>query len=284
MLVEPGQQAAAAVTPLVMGIVNVTPDSFSDGGDLGSVSAAVDRALALIDEGADWIDVGGESTRPGAAPVEPAEELRRVVPVVRGIVTARRAAVVSVDTRRESVARAAIEAGARIVNDVTGLDDPGMRKLCAEAGVTCVVMHMRGQPATMQQQTQYEDLVGEVRAYLAEQAAAALASGVRRDRIVVDPGVGFGKARGDNPSLIAATPRFAELGYPVLIGASRKSFVGALTGREVPRDRVAGSVGAALAAAAKGAKVLRVHDVAATRDALAVFMPCMAPSSGGRPA
>lgn len=271
---EPGQQAATTPVPLVMGVVNLTPDSFSDGGDHPTVATAVAHALELLNHGADWLDLGGESTRPGADPVPEDEEIRRVVPVVRALLATRPDAVVSVDTRRVEVARQAIDAGARIVNDVTGLEDPQMRQLCAATGVTCVVMHKRGSPATMQQDTTYRDLVGDVRDYLVTQTELARAAGVRQDRLIVDPGIGFGKALADNPRLIRATPIFAKIGYPVLVGASRKRFVGALTGRSDPKARRDGSVGAALAAAVGGARVLRVHDVRATRDALSVFVPC----------
>lgn len=284
-VVEPGQQAASATVPLLMAVMNVTPDSFSDGGDIGTPQDAARRAEVLLDAGADWLDIGGESTRPGAAPVPVDDEVARVVPVVRHILRAHPNAVVSVDTRRPEVASKAIDAGARVINDVSGLEDPRMRATCAAGEVTCVVMHKRGQPATMQRDTDYGDLVVEVRDYLGRQVSLARADGIRSDRIIVDPGLGFGKAMHDNPSLIRATPVFAELGFPVLIGASRKRFVGQLTGRSEPKERVNGSVGAALAAAALGARVLRVHDVAATREALAVFMPCLGATGevGGHP-
>jgi len=258
--------------PLVMGVVNVTPDSFSDGGLYGSVDQAVRHGLRLLDDGADWLDVGGESTRPGAEAVGVDEELSRVVPVIEGLVRARAAVRVSVDTSKSEVARAALRVGARMVNDVTALSDPGMGPLCADSGCDVVLMHMRGRPESMQDHTGYDDVVAEVIAYLAARVEAALAAGINRDRIVLDPGVGFGKALGDNPALIRATPRLAELGCRVLIGASRKAFIGELTRVEAAAERVHGSVGAALAAAALGADLLRVHDVAATRQALAVFL------------
>lgn len=266
-----GQLGEGARRPLLMGIVNVTPDSFSDGGLYRYAGQAVAHALRLIDEGADWVDVGGESTRPGSAPVSVDEECARVIPVIEGVRAARPGVPISVDTSKAAVAEAATQAGARIVNDVSALSDPAMAPLCAQAGVTVVLMHMRGTPATMQRDTAYEDLVGEVERYLAERAEAAMAAGIQRERIVIDPGIGFGKAPGDNPALIAAVPRLRALGHRVLIGASRKRFIGELTGVAEPSQRVAGSVGAALAAAARGADVLRVHDVAATRQALAVF-------------
>ncbi len=258
-----------------MGIVNVTPDSFSDGGAFLEPGPAVAHALQLLDEGADWLDVGGESTRPGAAPVSAEEEIARVVPVVREVLRQRPTAVVSVDTSKPEVAQRAIEVGAQVVNDVTGLTNPQMREVCARAAVTCVLMHMRGSPRTMQQDTRYVDLVGEVQDFLAAQVALALAAGVRADRILVDPGVGFGKALEANTTLIAETARIAALGYPVVVGASRKSFIGRLTGRSVARERVAGSIGAALAAARHGARVLRVHDVQATKEALTVYLRCV---------
>lgn len=204
-------------------------------------------------------------------------EAARVVPVIAGILAARPDARVSVDTRKASVARAALAAGARLVNDVSGLADPAMAATCAAAGAGLALMHLRGDPRTMQQDTRYTDLIGEICAFLSERAQRAVAAGVRE--LYVDPGIGFGKASADNPALIAAIPRFAALGWPVLIGASRKRFIGELTGVAAPAERVAGSLGAALAAAARGAALLRVHDVAATRQALDVFVAC-----GGLPA
>jgi len=260
------------VAPLLMGVVNATPDSFSDGGRFLRSADAIDQALRLLDEGAAWVDVGGESTRPGAAPVQADDEIDRVLPVIEGIVRARPDAIVSVDTSKAVVARRALDAGARVVNDVTALSDPDLGPLCARAGCDVVLMHSRGTPATMQQDTAYEDLVAEVETFLADRIARARRDGIAAERILVDPGLGFGKAPRDNPALIAAVPRFARLGHRVLIGASRKRFVGDLSGVPVAADRVHGSVGAALAAATRGAHVLRVHDVAATRQALAVFL------------
>lgn len=260
----------ARPAPLLMGIVNVTPDSFSDGGLHATAEAGVAHALRLLDEGADLLDIGGESTRPGAAPVSADAEAARVVPVVEGILEARPRAVISVDTSKAHVAGAALDAGATWVNDVTGLSDPAMAPLCAAHGCRVVVMHMRGTPRTMQRDTHYDDLVVEVEAHLRARVAYAVDGGIDPKRLLVDPGVGFGKAPRDNPRLIAATPRFARIA-PVLVGASRKRFIGELTGVPVARDRVHGSVGAALAAAAMGASVLRVHDVAPTRQALSVF-------------
>ena len=255
---------------LVMGIVNTTPDSFSDGGRYVDADKAVAHGLQLLSEGAHLLDVGGESTRPGAEPVSADEQCRRVLPVIEGVLDARPDAVISVDTTLAAVAERALSAGARWVNDVTGLGDPDMAPLCAERGCELVLMHMRGVPRTMQHDTRYDDLVGEVVAFLGERVERAVSAGVDRARIVLDPGLGFGKASGDNPRLIAAIPRLKQSGHRVLIGASRKRFVGALTGVDDPAARVHGSVGAALAAASLGADVLRVHDVAATVQALAV--------------
>ncbi len=261
--------------PALLGIVNVTPDSFSDGGLYCQADAAIAHGLALLDDGADALDVGGESTRPGAPPVGVNEEISRVVPVIRGLLSAAPTAKISIDTSKASVARAAIEAGAWMVNDVTSGSDPGMFPLAAEAQCPLVLMHMRGNPATMQQHTEYDDLVGEVINALTNRIALAVQMGVAQNRIIADPGVGFGKALSDNPGLIAQTGRFRDtLGVPVMIGASRKRFIGSLTQQEVASERVFGSVGAALAAARAGAAWLRVHDVAATRQALTVFAAC----------
>ncbi|MEZ4241679.1 MAG: dihydropteroate synthase [Myxococcota bacterium] len=254
--------------PAVMGVLNVTPDSFSDGGRWAG-AGAVAHGEAMFADGADWVDVGGESTRPGAPPVPAVEQIARVVPVI-GALAAR--GTVSVDTADADVARAALGAGATVVNDVSALRDPRMADVIAAAGAGVVLMHMRGIPATMQRDTAYDDLVGEVCAALQAQAERARAAGIAR--IWLDPGLGFGKAPGDNPRLIAAVPAFKALGFPVLIGASRKSFIGRLTGRADPADRVAGSVGAAIAAAGAGADVVRVHDVRETRDALVVWAAC----------
>ena len=257
-----------------MGIVNVTPDSFSDGGRHAEAGAAVAHGVALWSEGADWLDVGGESTRPGAEPVPVDEELRRVVPVIAGLRAAVPDAVLSIDTRRAAVAEAALGAGASVVNDVSACADPAMAGVVARAGAWLVLMHMRGDPSTMQQHTDYADLVGEVGAHLAERAAWAVDQGVRPERIVLDAGLGFGKALADNPRLIAATPALRALGFPVMVGASRKRFIGALTGVQDASARVFGSVGAACAAMAAGADILRVHDVAATIQALRVMRAC----------
>ena len=258
-----------------MGIVNVTPDSFSDGGRFAAREQAVAHAVQLAAEGADWIDVGGESTRPGAAPVPAEVERERVVGVIADVVARLPEVTVSVDTSKAGVAAAALAAGAHVVNDVTALGDPDMAAVCADHGAGVVLMHMRGTPATMQRRTRYDDLVEEVCGFLAERADYAIEAGIEAGHLHLDPGLGFGKAPLDNPALIAATPRLVALGFPVLIGASRKRFIGDLTGVTEAAQRVAGSVGAAIAAVACGASVVRVHDVAATCQALAVYRAVM---------
>lgn len=257
-----------------MGIVNVTPDSFSDGGLAFGTEAAVASASRLLDEGADWVDVGGESTRPGATPVPVEVERERVIPVVEALRSRFPRAVVSVDTSKAAVANAALDVGADVINDVTALDDPAMASVVARHGAHVILMHMRGEPRSMMQHTAYTDLVGEVVAHLRARVARARAAGIAADRIWLDPGVGFAKAPADNPRLIANVPRIAALGYPVVVGASRKRFVGELSGVPEAAHRVFGSIGAALAAAEAGVAVLRVHDVAATRQALTVFRAC----------
>lgn len=254
-----------------MGIVNTTPDSFSDGGRFLERQAAVDHALRLLDEGADVIDIGGESTRPGAPEVDARTERDRVVPVIREVKRLRPECRISVDTRKAAVAVAALEAGAAIVNDVSGLEDPDMAGVCAAANATVIVMHTRGTPLTMQLNTEWDDLVGEVEIWLTQRTHQALAAGVSRANVWIDPGLGFAKKTDANTQMIAAIPRLNRLGFPVVVGASRKRFIGELTGQKNAAERVFGSIGAALAAAANGAAWLRVHDVAATRDALAVF-------------
>lgn len=251
----------------VMGVVNVTPDSFSDGGRHLDPAAAVEHGLRLAAEGADVLDVGGESTRPGARPVSEEEERERVVPVVRAL--ARRTDVpVSVDTRHATVAAAALEAGARIVNDVTALGgDPGMGPLVARAGAGVVLMHMQGTPETMQEDPRYEDVVADVLDFLAGAVRRAVEAGVDESRIAVDPGIGFGKRLEHNLALLRHLGSFRALGRPVVLGASRKGFLGKITGRPV-EDRLAGSLGVAAAAAMAGAAMIRAHDVPETVDAL----------------
>ena len=256
--------------PQVMGIVNVTPDSFSDGGAHDTTDAAVAHALRLVEEGADVLDIGGESTRPGAAEVEVEEELRRVVPVIERL-AAQVAVPISIDTSKPEVMRAAVQAGAGMINDVYGLRREGALDAAAALGVPVVLMHMQGEPRSMQAAPQYDDVVGEVHRFLAERIFAAEMAGIPKQRIVVDPGFGFGKDTAHNLQLLAQFERFVELGVPVLAGLSRKRSIGELTGRDVPADRVAGSVAAHLIAAQRGAAIVRVHDVAATVDALKVW-------------
>ena len=256
--------------PQVMGIVNVTPDSFSDGGAHDTTDAAVAHALRLVEEGADVLDIGGESTRPGAAEVEVGEELRRVVPVIERL-AAQVAVPISIDTSKPEVMRAAVQAGAGMINDVCGLRREGALDAAAALGVPVVLMHMQGEPRSMQAAPQYDDVVGEVHRFLAERIFAAEMAGIPKQRIVVDPGFGFGKDTAHNLQLLAQFERFVELGVPVLAGLSRKRSIGELTGRDVPADRVAGSVAAHLIAAQRGAAIVRVHDVAATVDALKVW-------------
>jgi dihydropteroate synthase len=252
-----------------MGVVNVTADSFSDGGRYLDPARAVDHALKLREEGADLVDVGGESTRPGAEPVSEEEELRRVIPVVEAL--ARAGVAVSVDTMKPTVMRAAVAAGCAVVNDVNAFRAPGAVQAVAAGKVGLVAMHMQGTPATMQRSPRYDDVVAEVGAYLRERAMALEAAGIARDRIVLDPGFGFGKTREHNVALFRGLPRLAALGYPPLAGVSRKKMIGDFTGRAVG-ERAAGSVAAALLAAQNGASLVRVHDVRDTVDALRVWL------------
>ncbi|TWI01076.1 dihydropteroate synthase [Luteimonas cucumeris] len=254
----------------VLGIVNVTPDSFSDGGEHATVEAAVMHGLRLAGEGADALDVGGESTRPGAQEVSIDEEIARVIPVIERL--ARETSLpVSIDTSKPEVMRAAVAAGAGMINDVFALRREGALEAASELGVPVVLMHMQGEPRSMQDAPQYDDVVGDVHRFLAERIFAAEMAGIAKKNIVVDPGFGFGKNRGHNLQLLAQLERFLELGVPVLAGLSRKRTIGELTGRDDPHDRVYGSVAAALIAAQRGARLLRVHDVAATVDALKVW-------------
>ncbi|MFC5576533.1 dihydropteroate synthase [Lysobacter niabensis] len=254
----------------VMGIVNVTPDSFSDGGEHASLEAAVAHGLKLAEEGADILDIGGESTRPGAAEVSIEEELRRVLPVIERL--AKESSLpISIDTSKPEVMRAAIAAGAGMINDVYALRRDGALEAAAGLGVPVVLMHMQGEPRSMQASPQYDDVVAEVHRFLAERIFAAEMAGIGKKKIVVDPGFGFGKNREHNLVLLAQLERFGELGVPLLAGLSRKKTIGELTGREEPHDRVFGSVAAHLIAAQRGARLVRVHDVAATVDALKVW-------------
>jgi len=250
----------------LMGVVNVTPDSFSDGGLYLDPGAAVEHGRELVAAGATILDVGGESTRPGAEPVSEDEELRRVVPVVEGLRGA--GAEVSVDTSKASVAAAALAAGATIVNDVTALrGDPEMAALCAERGATVVLMHMRGTPRTMQEEPTYSDVVAEVRGFLAERVERAEAAGIAAERIWLDPGIGFGKTAAHNLELLRRLGELRELGRPLVVGTSRKSFIGRLDGSEAD-ERLGGTIASSVLAAAAGAEVLRVHDVAEMADAM----------------
>ena len=253
----------------VMGVCNATPDSFSDGGLLPTAEAAIAHSLELIAQGAEIIDVGGESTRPGAEPVDQGEELRRVIPVIEGIAAAAPQVQISVDTMKLAVAAAALEAGASYVNDVSGFArEPEIAELVAEAGCDCCLMHMLGSPQTMQDEPRYDDVVAEVCEFLSERAELALGAGIKRERIAVDPGIGFGKTLEHNLDLLANLGAVAELGFPVVIGLSRKRFLGELTGAERPEQRVAATVAANVLAFERGASVFRVHDVRATVDGL----------------
>ena len=257
--------------PALFGILNVTPDSFSDGGDFLDPEAAARQAEWLLDEGADVIDVGGESTRPGSDPVSGEEELLRVVPVVRKILEARPGAVVSVDTYRARTAEAALDAGARIVNDVTALrGDRRMAALVAEVGCPVVLMHMLGEPKTMQREPHYDDVTREVRRFLEERAEHASAAGVGQENIILDPGIGFGKTLEHNLTLLARLDEIVALGPPVLLGASRKRFLGSITGVEDVKDRLFGTVATTVLGYERGVTLFRVHDVRANREALAV--------------
>jgi dihydropteroate synthase len=252
----------------LMGVVNVTPDSFSDGGLFLDADAAVEHGQRLVAEGADIVDVGGESTRPGADPVDEEEELRRVLPVVERL--AGSGARVSIDTAKAGVARAALDAGASIVNDVTAFrQSPEIAGLVAQRGAGCVLMHMLGEPRTMQQDPRYDDVVSEVRAFLEERLAFAVGEGVPEERVWLDPGIGFGKTLEHNLELIRRLDEIVAIGRPVVIGTSRKSFLGKLTGRP-ERDRVAGTIATNVMALERGASVFRVHDVAEVRDGLTV--------------
>ena len=256
--------------PLIMGIVNVTPDSFSDGGETADAAFAIARGRAMIEAGADIIDVGGESTRPGAPPLAPAEEMARALPVVRELAQA--GAVVSIDSRRAEVMKAALEGGARIVNDITALaGDPGALGVVAASRAAVVLMHMQGTPATMQNDPSYEHAALDVYDELAARVGACAAAGIGRGRIAVDPGIGFGKTLDDNLEILDRLALFRGLGCAVLVGASRKSFLGRLGAGAPAKTRLPGSLAAELAAVARGANIVRVHDVAETRQALDVW-------------
>jgi|SRR5215210_996821 len=257
--------------PVVVGILNVTPDSFSDGGDFLDPEAAAEHAVAMLDEGAEILDLGGESTRPGSDPVSQEEEIERVVPVLERILSVRPEAVISVDTYRAGTATAVLQAGARLINDVTALlGDPRMVSVVKEAACPVILMHMQGEPKTMQEEPHYTDVVREVRDFLAKRAEYAIAAGVGPENVIVDPGIGFGKNLEHNLALLRNLDAVVDLGFPVLIGASRKTFIGRITGVQEARDRVFGTVAATVLAYQQGATYFRVHDVRANREALAV--------------
>lgn len=263
--------------PRIMGIVNITPDSFSDGGKLGSAAVAIAHGEQLAAEGADLLDIGGESTRPGSDTVDIDEELHRVLPVVEALA---RHHLVSIDTRKSAVMTQALSAGAKIINDVSALrHDPVSAGVVARAGCPVVLMHAQGEPKTMQLQPKYEDVLLDVYDGLEERLLAAEAAGIAPSRIAVDPGIGFGKTFQQNLELLAGLTLFHGLGVPLVMGLSRKGFVGALTGEKTAGNRVHGSVGGALQSALAGAHILRVHDVKATREALAVFTAALHPDS-----
>jgi dihydropteroate synthase len=264
-----GMSLALKRTPLVMGIVNVTPDSFSDGGEFLAVDKAIEHARRLAEEGADIIDIGGESTRPGSDPVPADEEMNRVLPVVEALVPETRIPI-SIDTRKPEVARAALEAGCHIVNDVSACADGTMAEVIAAFDVPVVIMHMRGDPKTMQVNPRYEDVVSEVKEFLRERAERLIAAGVKEDRIIIDPGIGFGKRFRDNLELIKNIAQIRSLGYPVLVGASRKRFLGEVLDAEVD-ERLYGSLAVAAHCYFAGVDIIRVHDVRATREILAVL-------------
>jgi dihydropteroate synthase len=256
--------------PTLMGIINVTPDSFSDGGRLTTVEAAVQFGERLAVEGAAILDVGGESTRPYADPVPEAEELRRVIPVVQALAE-KTGLPISIDTSKSAVAEEALQAGAEIINDVTGLEsDPRMMAVAVQSGAGVCAMHMRGTPQTMQDAPAYHDVVGEIHLYLQQRRDALLAAGVARERICLDPGIGFGKTHQHNVTLLANTHRFLDLGCPILVGHSRKGFLAKVIG-DKEADRTAATIGVSLSLALQGIQVLRVHDVAAVRQAIELF-------------
>ncbi len=261
----------------IMGVVNVTPDSFSDGGRYLEARAAIEHGLELEAEGAAILDVGGESTRPGADPVSEDEELRRVIPVIEGLIERGEGARISIDTSKAAVAARALDAGATLVNDVTALrGDPDMAGVVAAAGAECCLMHMLGDPRTMQDNPHYDDVVGDIKVFLTERMAFAVEAGIAEARILLDPGIGFGKTVHHNLELLRRLDEFLDLGRPVVIGTSRKSFLGRLTGREAA-ERVAATVATNVLAYERGARVFRVHDVAPVHDALTVTAATVSP-------
>ena len=278
--------AAGTARPLVVGILNVTPDSFSDGGRYDDRDAALAHARRMLDEGADLLDVGGESTRPGAARIDAAEQIRRTLPVIEAIIErAGRSATprISIDTTRADVAAAALDAGAAMINDVSaGRDDAEMLPLAAARDVPVVLMHMRGQPATMQTDPVYRDVVAEVRDFLLERADAARAAGLKPGRIVLDPGIGFGKTFAHNLELLASLPTFVATGYPILVGVSRKRMLGEITGEKDPTKRHFATAAVTALAVAAGARMVRVHDVLANRHAADVAHALRSAAGGAR--
>jgi dihydropteroate synthase len=261
----------------IMGVLNVTPDSFSDGGTFDDAEDAVRHGRRLVEEGAAIVDVGGESTRPGAAPVPAAEELRRVLPVIEGLAALGLPARISVDTMKTGVAAAAVDAGATYVNDVTAFrHEPDLAGLVADRDLDCCLMHMLGEPRTMQEDPRYDDVVDDVKGFLEERLAAAVAAGIREKRVQLDPGIGFGKTLAHNLELLRRLDEIAAIGRPVVLGTSRKSFIGRLTGRDVA-GRVHGTVATCVLGYERGARVFRVHDVAAVHDGLSVAAATLAP-------
>lgn len=269
MHLQCGRHRIELERPVVMGVLNVTPDSFSDGGRFFEPAAALERAMQLAEDGAAIVDIGGESTRPGATPVEAAEELRRVIPVVERL-AASLPVPVSVDTRKPEVMRRALAAGASMVNDVSALAAPGALEAVAASQAAVCLMHMQGEPGTMQAAPHYGDVVVEVRGFLRRRIDACVAAGIPRERLAIDPGFGFGKALEHNLALLAGLARIADEGLPVLAGLSRKRLIGDITGR-AEGERLAGSLAAAVVAAINGARIIRAHDVRETADALAVL-------------
>jgi dihydropteroate synthase len=264
----PGVLTELGQRPLIMGIINVTPDSFSDGGQFFDPKKAVTHALQLVDEGADIIDIGGESTRPGAHKVKADEELSRVMPVIEAL--ASKADIpISIDTNKSEVAAKALEAGATIVNDISALTyDEKIGKVAADCGAYLILMHIRGTPADMQNDTKYSDIIGEIRAYLSAASEKAIKSGVAKDKIIIDPGIGFGKSADGNFTIMKNLHRFLDLGYPLMVGVSRKSFIG----KELKiAERLEGSLAAACYAVLNGADIVRVHDVAQTKRAISII-------------
>jgi dihydropteroate synthase len=266
MLFRCGAHTIDLSRPVVMGVLNVTPDSFSDGGSYTDGEQALARALRMVEEGAGILDIGGESTRPGAAAVSVQEEIRRVAPLIEGL--AKRVNVpISIDTSKRAVIAAALDAGASIINDVRALREPGALALAARSDAGICLMHMQGEPRTMQQEPRYDDVVTEVAAFLRARVDACVAHGVSRERLLIDPGIGFGKRLEHNLALLAALPELSGLGLPLMVGVSRKSMLGQLTGRAV-EERLAGGIALAAAAVLAGASVVRVHDVRETVDAV----------------